>query len=354
MKSEKKWTSSGGVEVGIWPFFDTGYKLRKLTMSECLGGIIGSGHISLYHDASDEALELVTDQYTLQIDLVDTKEGGVSYEIPAFITTKKFMKNTLEIEFLCVPGKEFFADVAILEWSDIGDALNSLYPGKKDIRCESDINNQIKIFQSGESNYTLAKTLAYSYKKKSIFCFGLEGFLLKDLIGTDSTGQKEPYWMVAGESTVAQMEPYKLNYDYKTYKENRDPWEEDYSDVMSENLRAQILDNEYTIIHKDYAQLIDNYNFNTNLMDTRMYNSFSITQANSLPVFKIGDVVKYRRMSEKSWMPITTFLVSQMDFFISVEATDMDSNGLQFSVTSVLRGVEEGGEILPTEDPSVE
>jgi hypothetical protein len=354
MKSKKKWTSSGGVEIGIWPFFDTGYKLKKLTMFQSIGGIIASGTVSLYHDASDEALELVTDQYKIQIDLVDTREGGVSYEIPALITTRKFNKNSFSFNFMCVPGKEFFGDTTILEWSDIGDALNSLYPGKKDIRCDSDINNQIKIFQSGESNYSLAKKLASSYKKKSIFCFGLEGFLLKDLIGTDSTGQKEPYWTIAGESGVAQLSPYTFNYDYKTYKENKDSWEEDYSDVISENLRTQILDNRYNIVHKDYSQLLDNYSYNKNLMGNRMYNTFRIVQPNTLPKYKIGDVVKYKRMSEDTWMPITTFLVSRMDFFISVEATDMDSNGLQFSVTSVLRGVEEGGEILPTEDPSVE
>ena len=343
------WISSSGVTVDIGPFLKSGYKFRKLQLTESLGGIIASGGASLYCDGSNEALELITKTFNITITL--KKKVGVSYNIPAFITTKKFIKNILDIEFLCLPDKTFFSESEVLEWPDITTALESLWPGKKDFRCESDINNEIKLFQTGENNYSICKRLAYSFKQKSIFAFGLEGFLIKDLVGIDSTGQNEPYWTIMGEEDVFQKSPYNLNYNYRLYKENINPWEENYSDKESKNISVQILDNSYRIVHKDYYQLLDNYVYNTNLMSSKLYNSFTVVHPTTLPEFKIGDVIKYRRAGESSWMPITTFLVSQMDIFIATEK-DKDENGLGFSVTSVLRGIEENGSVMPDTDPS--
>lgn len=341
------WKSSTGLTVNVEPFLDKGYKIQQLKLWESLGGELAGGSMTLYCDGSNEALELITTIYNLKITL--KKDVGVSYEIDAFIMTRKYLKNILELYFLCIPGKNFFANSQVLKWPDITTALESLWPGKKDFRCSSDINNGIEIFQTGDNDWDLCRKLAYSFKKKSIFAFGLGGFMIKDLIGKDSTGRDEPYWTTVGGEELAQETAFHLNYDYKLYKKNEDPWEEESN--KSVNLGVQILDRSYKVVGKDYSQLMDNYVYNTNLMTTRLYNSMTLVVPDTLPEFKIGDVVKYTRAGEKTSLPWTTYLVSKIEIFISMEKSK-DNNGMGTSCTVTFRGLEQDGQVMPDTDPA--
>jgi hypothetical protein len=201
------------------------------------------------------------------------------------------------------------------------------------------------IQQLGESNYNLCKRLALSFKKNSIFCFGIEKFMIKDIVGINSRGEDEPKELILGDGQVTQTSGYNMNYSYKLYKEAENPWEdEDYSGIRhSGAVTALTFNDEYYLVSPKHYGLLENYIHNKRLMESRMYTSLTILTPDTLPIFKIGDTFLYKRSTEKSTNPFTKFFVSKMTYFISSEG-DVDENGLQFSVKSVLRGFEDNKE----------
>lgn len=347
------WISSGGVEVTIEPFSSNGWKFTRLTMTEVLGGKIAEGKISFLSTGSEKSLELVTGEGMVNyVQISLKKEKGVSYNIKGFITSRNWVLNSLDIEFICVPDKSFLTEPQILTQSDITRALKILWKWDNiDIRCKSDINNNIPLQQLGESNYNLCKKLAYSFKKNSIFTFGLEGFMIKDMIGIDSLGNKEPNIKVLGDGQVNQTSGYNFNYNYKLYKEASDPWEEEgYSENrQSPNLSSLTIDQDYYLVSRSHWNLLSNYVHNKNLMESKLFTSFNIVTPDTLPDFKIGDTILYERSTDNQKRSFNTFLVSKMTFFISSEE-DKDENGLGFSVTSTLKGIQEDGNFMPKDE----
>lgn len=355
-----KYKNSYKVSIDFKPWFDSGYVFTKLHMIEELGGSIPSGEIELELIGDSKSLELVTTQNTGT--LIIEKEGGNIYNIDVFITGKRFYKNFLTLNFICIKDKSFFTDIISVEWSDIDSALNALYPGNKDIRCKSDISNELKIYQNSESNYSLCTKLAYSYKDKTVFAYGWEGFMLKELIGKDSGGNTEPFWTITGNTQLQQIDSYCISYNKKLYYKPENPWEPgeenertDYTEVQAKNCKVMQFYNDYFIVGTDYVPLINNYRNNKKYIDSELYQSFRVV-CNDIPNYKIGDVVKYYRDEQDNKLPFDTFLVRSNELFIGIEGSgEVDSNGLSFSWTSKFLGVQGlDGSTLPEEDPTVE
>lgn len=353
--STSGWVSPNGVEVDIQPFMSKGWQFITLRMVEVIGGKIAEGSISFRGIGDDESLKVITDLHNFTISIRKPEKKGVQYKIKAFITTRSWTLNYLDIKFVCIPDRKFFAEPRVLNQPDITTALKQLWPDPETLklRCESDLANDTVIQQLGDSNYNLCKKLALSYKKNSIFCFGVEGFMIKDIIGKDSLGQDEPGSLVVGDGQVLQTSGYNLNYNFKIYKQPEDPWaSEDYSEKkQSQKMTALTINEDYYLVNRDYHGLLGNYVHNKNLMESRMYSSFTVITPNDLPDFKIGDTVKYVKSTEtKTSKPIDTFTVTKMSYFISTENTDKDEHGNNFSVTAIFRGIQEGGAEFPTDD----
>lgn len=345
MTNNNSWTSPSGVEVKIDPFMSMGWKFTKLWMTEVVGGTIAEGSVSLLGIGSELSLQSVTEVHNIKISL-KSPGGGPTYEIFGFITTRSWTQNALDIKFLCIPDRRFFTEPLVTLQTDITDALGQLWNGDNiDIRCKSDINNDVTIQQLGESNYSLCKRLALSFKKNSIFCFGVEKFMIKDIVGINSRGEEEPKELILGDGQVTQTSGYNMNYSYKLYKEAENPWgNEDYSSSkQSKGITALTFNDDYYLVSPGHYNLLENYVHNKRLMESRMYTSLTILTPDTLPIFKIGDTFLYKRSTETTSNPFTKFFVSKMTYFISSEG-EVDENGLQFSVKSVLRGFEDNRE----------
>lgn len=351
-----KYKNSYKVSVDFKPWFDSGYVFTKLHMIEELGGSIPSGEIELELIGDSKSLELVTTQNTGT--LIIEKEGGNIYNIDIFITSKRFYKNFLSLNFICIKDKTFFTDLISVEWSDIDTAINALYPGNKDIRCKSDVSNSLKIYQNGESNYSLCSKLAYSYKDKSIFSFGWEGFMLKEIIGKDHGGNTEPFWTITGNTQLHPIDSYNLPYNKKLYYKPENPWEsednQEYSELQAKNCKSILFYNDYCIVGTEYTTLMSNYSNNKKFIDkSELYQSFRVVDSD-IPDYKIGDIIKYYRDEQDSKLPFDLFLVKSNELFIAVEGSgEVDSNGLNFSWTSKFLGVKGvDGVLMPEEDPT--
>ena len=342
--SVKGWTSPSGVVVDIQPFMSSGWKFSRLRMTEVVGGKIAEGEISMQSIGSDDSLETITKINNFTID-ISCPAGGQIYKIKGFIVSKNWTKNVMDIKFLCIPSRKFFSDPLITLQEDPETALKSLWGTNNedtlDIRCKSDLNNEVKLQQLGESNYKACKKLAMSFKKNSIFCFGLEGFMIKDIIGINSKGNQEPEFLVLGDGEVLQTSGFNMNYEFKLYKNSQNAWtdDEEYSEKKQHStLTALTINDEYYLVSKEHFGLLGNYVHNRNMMESRLHTSLTILTPNTLPNFKIGDTIKYRRSTDTASNPFELFFVSKMNYFISSEG-DKDENGLQFSVSSILRGI---------------
>lgn len=343
-----------GISVKFKPWEEKGYLVASLHMFECLGGDIAYGDLELWFPDTDDASELITEEQTGTIELSDNKENGITYKVPIFINSRSFFGNIMRLKFTCVSDKSFFTNRISLEHTDIGTAIKDLYPDKKrvDIRTESDVNNNIPIYQTDETNYSLLKRLALSYKRDSVFTFGFEGFMLKDTVGINSIGKNEKSFNFefTGQLDMDNTEMYKLSYNQYLNANPFNPWEDkdvaatkkDYTDLQPINCRALIDYTTYSIMGTDYYQLQNNYNYNTNFVNSNYYTSFSITGVD-MPTYKIGDIITYSRASQKSKYPFTKFLVASNEVFWSQNgASRLGPHGKQFEWNSKLLGIQPG------------
>ncbi len=342
------------ISVDFTPWNEKGCMVVSLHLFECLGGEIANGDMELNCPDIDEALELITEEQTGNIIIKDNNDDGLKYEVPIFIESRRYFENILNISFTCISDKSFYTDRISLEHADINDALDSLYPGKKDIRTKSDLNNNIPIYQTDETNYSLCERLAYSFKKDTIFAFGMEGFMLKDTIGTNSLGEDEKSYELVflGMGDMDNTDMYNLTYDKILNTEPFNPWEdkdkdlsttkEDYTDLEFKNCRALINYTTYNIVGKDYYDLQETYNYNYNLMNSNYYTSFEIT-GEYIPQYKIGDVLTYKRANQKVNYPFTKFIVASNEFYFSQNgASRRGPHGKQYEWTTGLLGIEPG------------
>lgn len=345
-----EYINSYNISIKFDPWFSKGYRFTKLRLYEELGGDIGKGEMDLVLDGSSEALDLITKQHTGTIEL--KKIGGNIYTIDIFIVSRKYYKNNLTIEFLCIKDKKFLTELVSTEWTDINKALPSLYPGKIDIKCESDVNNNIKIYQNGETNYSLCNKLCYSYKHDAIFSFGWEGLVIKDL--KECINNKV---VVKGNTLIHSMDSYNINYDKLLYYSPEDPWDtEEYKEKQSKNIKSLLHYSKYNLVGTEYYQLLSNYYWNKRYMNSNLFESFR-AMSQDMPPYKLGDVIKYNNDiyldGNNIKLPFDTFLIKSNELFISIEGSGIvDENGLYFSWISKLVGLQDiDGKLLSSEDP---
>ena len=344
-----------GIELDFDPFTSSGYKIVSLHMIEHLGGQLAAGEIELWHDNSDDALKLVTEQQTGTIKIRDTKEGGIEYEIPVFIKSRKFYKLTLSLEFVCISDIKFLEQPISTEYDNIEDAIKAIYPGKQDIRTSTDIANDLKIYQCCETSYDLCTKLAYSFRHEIVFAYSWEGLVLKELCGeNNSKGEKEDFNNISMKlSALALMDfktKYTLNYSKTINYNPLNPWEDtdnsttgdDYMDYEFLNCRVLNDYDAFSIMGTDYYTLHDNYQYNMNLMNAGMYSSMIIS-GQDFPGYKICDVIEFRSPEQNTKYPFTKFLVASNEIYYGTEsATVLSPSRYQFEWISTLYGLDPG------------
>lgn len=359
-----KYKNSYNISVDFMPWFDKdkGHcKFTSLQLYEELCGQIAYGMIELVHDGSDVALKLITDQYTGDLTIKDEKEGGLIYEIPIFIVNREFSKNYIKLNFICIKNKSFAFDLHSSEWTDIGNTIKSLYPGNSDIRVDSDIqNSKIKYFQNNETDLDFISRLCWSYKKESVFSFGWEGLMIKEIMGkSDHLGNNEkpkPKLWIREDSDLLQIDTDYDLYNRELYKLPYNCWEDttgkkepkDYTQLEPVNMRVIKRSGGIRSVGTDYLPLLENRKYNMLYNKSNYYNSFRVKMFD-IPRYKIGDVLGYKKESiihsNKNW-PFNYFLVKSNELFISIEGSDLaDEDGFHFSWVSKLMGLEDNGTV---------
>ena len=343
-----KWTGSNGVQVGVDKWFDAGFMFTSLRLEEVIGGKVARGKIRMISSGSDSALKMITDQKDIDLTVGNTEVGPV-LNIHGIIIRRDYFDTSVMLEFECIPDIDFSRRKTIMTYDDIDTAIKSLWKGKIENRTQTDLPSGLKFHQANEYDCEYLGTLCTSYKKDTIFAIGLDGLLIKDLIGIDSTGNNEPYWIISGRGeimTPSEQGPatdkYTLLYDRKLYMEP-----EDITD-SSIYFDTRIFDNKYKLVGKDYTVLRENLLNNQKIYHSGMYNQQVLVKNDFFePTFRLGDVVKYLRPGiDETKVPWDVYLISKIKYYISTEP-DKESDGIPFKQVYTLHCLQERGETMP-------
>jgi hypothetical protein len=368
-----KFQNNNGCIVEINPFMDYSFRFTKLKLHEAIGGPIASGSAVFEFPCDQKCTDLIEDTYYIKIGI--QQEKGIVYNIDALITSKMIIDNQLSIEFMCIKDVSFIDETLSLNFTDINEALDYSYQGPRDLRCESDLANNMPIVQFQETSYDFCKRMAQSFKYNSLFAFGLEGFMIKDTVGINSFGVSDSPCTIkvtAGTGSIMQEQLTKSNLNPQYYKKPFDSWNEtmegdeinesnktehgqDEYSIQSSVASAIINFNKYSIVHKDIFSLKKNFDFNSRYYNSSYYSNLAICHNDSLPNFKLGDIIEYENLMEKDIKnPFKFYIVYENDILITSDSTSGHENGKGFAWKTLLKGIESGnGEILSqTNNPS--
>lgn len=348
----KKWLEvTSNIKLSFTPWFESGFRLKYLTLYEELGGNLAKGSIEFESMNTEEALKKLHRQFTGKITI--EVEGSNVYEIDIFITNRMYSSDCLKLAFYCISDKKFFTELVNTEFPDITTAINALYPGKKDIRCETSIPDLV-LRQNMETNKDFCTKLAYSFLKDTIFAFGWEGFLLKERIGIDSLGNQEPGRVMLGDAGISPMDLYTDKYNTLLFEKSENPWLNedntvDYSIKEAVNCKSWMLYDKYVTVGTEHSPLIENYLYNITQQNLDMFSKFRV-ESNSIPKYKLGDVLYYEKFLETPKIPHKTFLVKTNELIITNNPSYTTSNGSSLSWISTLVALDRFDNLLPVEE----
>lgn len=372
MPSLLKFKSSYGINIDYEPWFSSGYRLVNLKIREELGGSLASGSIRLTQVSDLKNLKLVTDQYTGMITI--TKSGNnndedVLFKFEIFIINRTYEKNSVLLDFYCISNKSFYTDLQSNSYKNITEALNSLYPKSPaefggrlgiDIRCDSDIANEISIVQFNETNHSLCTKLANSFKRKAIFAYGFNGFFIKDILGINSLTKDETKLdnlpKIINNLGTVREKSFMIPYNNILFQNIKEPWlEEKYSNLSSPYSTSFLLYDKYVTVGNSMTPLMENYVYNTTHFNTSLY-SYSSIVTNTIPDYRLGDVITFvdekEELTDKDTIkfPYKTFLICSNEFFITADSIKVSKNLSGMSWTSRIIGLEQFGKLFPEMD----
>lgn len=358
-----KYTNNDGISVDCSPFFDNGCGFQKLHMYEEIGGTLAYGELFMMLDGSAESIETATKTDTGTITICG--DAGNIITAPFFIVDRQMMNNVFNIRFVCSPNKKFHTVYRTVTWENesIKDIINKIYPGKKEFRdnCDSDVSNGLTFYQERQTDHEFLTYLCYSFKHDIIFCFGWEGLLIKDTVWRDHFMKPEPYYYIHANQEVTQISDYGYQYNKLLFEPPRNPWQEydneeegehleDNTDYESKNCRCMRTYGEYRIVGTDYYQVLENRKFNLRYMNSNWFSDIIIVDTN-IPNWKIGDVVWYNRrydISDDDAFSSDKVMIKSNEIFFAADSTNyVDTNGLKFSWTTKLLGLEQN--VVPLE-----
>lgn len=354
--------TANGISLEFSPWTDDAkFFLTDLHIQESLGGDLAGGSINMRFDVTNEdALKFITDQNTGIIRIKDNKENGISYEIPVCIYTRSHLLDTITLEVLCVPSLEFISKKNTISFDDIDTAINKLYPGNRDIRTKPDSGvSDLKEIQRCRSDYDFCTYLCKSYKKETVFGFGWEGLMIKDRVGKNSYNKDEPddSMIIVNGSGYVVSSMQRMTYN-SNLVENRKPFfpftstdlsltKTDYSEFEPKNVTSMMFADEYHIVGKDYRAHLENWKYNSKLLSSDLYYSVKVRTVD-MPFYKLGDVIKLNRLAtvegeSESSNPYQNYIVKSNELFYANEKSNrVDSQGMKFSLTSLLIGLDKG------------
>ena len=370
---EQFWLSNK-IHIKIDPFGPEKFKFIYFEVDEWIGGKLPEGRLQLRATelpAQDKVIEK-TNFFKIIIEQDDPVD---KYEIYCYITERNWSpeNGNFLVKFVCVPntkdGKngKFYTKTKRRKFKGkpIKDVIKEVW-GTSDtpgFRWKTDANPPAEDWsQDRWTDLEFLKRLCISVKKKTLYCFDVEGLMIKDIYWKKDRvypDKPEPYRVVKG---YASHQPIQDNinsrYNPKLYRDIENACtdgEYAYGREISKNFDLEIHEDTYRIYHSDINTRSNIYKYNVRLLETNLYNGVVLRYTDNLPPLRLMDTIKYGKGNEREEPTISTYMVTNVHFFISGDEAHRDEYGSTCSFEFVLRGtVDVNGQELPdseSQDP---
>jgi len=343
--------------LDLSPWTLSGFSIDWIQLKEELGGSLPHGKASLRFGRTEEEYEKFLNENTGHVILTDNREGGYSFKIPIFITSRNYIRNSVVLDFVCIEDPKFFSDRASATYDNITNAIDTLYPGQYSVRVESDQNNEQVLHQSCETGLVFLNRLCNSFKSGTVFGYGWDSLVLKDIVGVSSLGRDEtitenlPKIIGGGTGDLTNTRPYSITYDRHSNYPIINPWtdennllKETYTDYLPKNV-ISVLGSRYYICRAGYEDMLKNYIENITELSTDFEGNYSITGVRMPNNYRLGDLICYHRAEDsdiKESLSYTRCLVYSNEVFMGNGLDKVGPHGFNFEWTTELRGIEKG------------
>jgi hypothetical protein len=362
-----------GYSINFTPWLDLGYRLVSVELKNTLGGELAGGTIRLVGSQSNlPSLELRENLYSGTVSILDL--GVVVKEFKVFFIKKSYKREELSLDFVCIPDPKYVRDLHTkTHVGNLRKILEDIFIGSDDfldIRCDSDIQGTMRLYQSSQSDVSFLKDILSGYRRNSVFGYSWDKLVLKE---TCTPEEMKSAGII--EALTEEQSPASNSYDKGLYSVPKNLWEEgkddsrvgeDYTDRQAINVRASsIMDGKVEYMGTDYYNMINNSKKNLVNLGSDYFQKLSVS-LKTFPKYQIGDVVRYYRtdnqVSDMIW-PYEYYMVYANRMFFSTSGTGVTDpkapkNVGDYTFTTILVGLEEDGSIAldktEDQDPTIE
>lgn len=370
----RRYENIHGYSINFSPWFDLGYRLVSVELRNTIGGNLAGGTIRLVgSQSSQESLELRENLYSGTITIMDL--GVPVKEFKVFFIRKNYKREELSLDFVCIPLPDYVRDLHtkthVGNLREIIEGIFSHVSAKNflDIRCESDIQGPMKIFQSNESDVSFLKNIISGYVSNGVYGYSWDKLIIKKTCTPEEMKEAKII-----EAMTEEQSPASKTYDKRLYNTPKNLWEEgkddkrvgeDYKDRQPIFVRAcSFMGDKIKYMGTDHYNMIMNSKKNIANLESDYFQKLNIS-LKTFPSYQIGDVVRYYRsdnqVSDMIW-PYEYYLVYANRMFFSTSGTgvtdpNVPKNIGDYTFSTTLVGLEEDGSIAlgktEEQDPTI-
>jgi hypothetical protein len=362
-----------GYSINFTPWLDLGYRLVSVELQNTLGGTLAGGTIRLVGTQSNlPSLELKENLYSGTVSILNF--GVTVKEFKVFFVRKTYKREELALDFVCIPDPKYVRDLHTkTHKGNLQNIIEDIFSSSKeflDIRCTSDIQGIMRMYQSNQSDIDFLKNILSGYKRNCVFGYSWDRLILKETCTPEEMNSAKVI-----EAVTEEQSPASNSYDKGLYSVPRNLWEEgkddlrvgeDYTDRQAINVRASsIMEGKVEYMGTEYYNMVNNSKKNIINLSSDYFQKLTIT-LKTLPDYQIGDVVRYYRndnqVSDMIW-PYEYYMVYANRMFFATSGTGVTDPTVpkdlgDYTFTTVLVGLEEDGSIAldktEEQDPTIE
>ena len=348
----RRYQNQYGYTINVDPWFNMGYRLVSVELVEVLGGGLARGILRMIGSQSNlESLMIRESLHTGTFSIL--KSGTVVKEFKVFFNSRTYKREMLTLGFVCIPDPKYVRDLITQSYrGELQDIIQSIFTeeGFLDIRCMSDIQGEIRLYQTNESDISFLERILSGYRRNSVYGYSWEHLIIKETC-TPEEIKSAPIV----EAMSEEQSPATKKYTKSLYNASRNRWEEseDYSKSSPINVTStSFMGGRIGYASPQHQDLVMNSKKNIANLGSSYFQRLTIT-LKALPSYQIGNVVQYYRVDNQNshliW-PYKYYLVYGNRMFFSTSGTGVTDpmvpkNQGNYTFSTVLVGLEEDGSI---------
>lgn len=301
-------TTQQGITLSIDKLDNQKCQFVRFTSEEKMLGPLPTAEIVV---RCDKDLINVLDEVVVKID----DAHGNSIEAKMYVYAIQYKKNAYTIKLMSQNPK-FTREVHMNSFTNIKNAIESLYPGDQVTNTDTDLLNDIPIYQMRETDYKLTTRLLHGWKKNTIFGYALDGLRITDLSNYEFNPDYKDYFgtdqnfTLLNELELTSPKLYDQDTEFVDYSS-------DSETEVDENHVYVAYDKQYIPVNKEYQDLIANIAYNSRFDTTKL--TYAVTTRDLTPI-AICEGVKLARNEET----VEELFVSARNIMIDMNRTQVD------------------------------